>query len=211
MTMTKFAACTVLSAVLLGSALTACGSSERPRIHTETDAPETWVKRSLWTEKSGEKTLVMVVGRAGNASLDQSMAIDNAEQDARERMALYLAGTVQAFRERLATLASIKGKRGEVGDGSVPGVAAELTSKDVRGGRALADTAVRGLEIVNSVTDKTADTLLVLGQLDFDRFRGILARATVLTVTERQLINENTEEVRRAMDQALQEAQKQMQ
>lgn len=198
----------LVAAANCGLITVGCGGSPPAAVKTDTESPETWTKRTLWTEKKGDQVFVMVVGRASNASLDQTMAMDTAEQDAREHVALYLASTVQAFRERLSVLMSTKGKRDIGGGEGKAGSSAELSEKNTNAGRSIADTTVRGLEVINSAVDKDTDTQLVLGRLDIAKLREVLAQSTALSELERQRINENAQDARDAMDQALEDARR---
>jgi hypothetical protein len=191
--------------VLMGglAILPACGGSgagEPASSASRADTP--WWKKSVWTEKHGDATLIMVTGRTGNASLDEGMAMDNASQDAREQMALYLDATTTAFRERLRKMISASGKKA---DGTVAG-AAEKTETDMAGGRTLAEAAVRGLEVVDSRRDEESDTFYVLGQLDVKALRDALASSAALSEEERQRIEEDSAEVKEAMESAIEDA-----
>lgn len=187
--------------VLIALMVLSCSLFKKPEVKTSVEDPNSWRKRGIWTEQKGDKTMVMVVGLTGNATLDESMARDKAEQDARERMAIYLGATVQAFRERMARQREIKAKRDGVASSAV-----ELTEQTDRGGRTVADQAVAGLEIVNSYVDKETDTMYVLGRLDIESLRKVLAQDKSLTEEERKLVSQNSEEVKKEMDEALEQA-----
>lgn len=74
----------VYTAILV---LSACGARQ-DRPESAMDDADSWTHRTVWTEKKGDRVVVRVVGRAGHVSLDESMAYDNAEQDAREKLAI---------------------------------------------------------------------------------------------------------------------------
>jgi hypothetical protein len=191
-------------AIVAGAAAPGCGSS-RHEVKTIAEEPTTWHNRGIWTEKQGDRTLLLVVGSSGSASLDRSTAMEAAEQVARERLAIYLGSTVQAFRERLARRRELTVKRID-DDDKVGG--AELTSQNDSGGRTLAERAVRGLEFANSHFDEDSDTLFVLGRLDLENFRKTLVSDRALSEAERDLVARNAAEIRAEMDAALDEARK---
>jgi hypothetical protein len=192
----------VSMAIVAGPALWSCGGS-RHEVKTLAEEPSTWHHRGIWTEKQGDRTLVLVVGSSGNASLDRSSAMEAAEQVARERLAIYLGSTVQAFRERLARRRELAVKRLD-DDDKVGG--AELTSQNDSGGRTIAERAVRGLEFANSHLEEDSDTLFVLGRLDLESFRKTLLSDRALSEAERHLVARNAAEIRAEMDAALDEA-----
>ena len=191
-------------AIVAGSAVWGCGSS-RHEVKTVAEEPTTWHHRGIWSEKQGDRTLLLVVGSSGSASLDRSTALEAAEQVARERLAIYLGSTVEAFRERLARRREIAVKRID-DDDKVGG--AELTSQNDSGGRTVAERAVRGLEFANSHFDEDSDTLFVLGRLDLENFRKTLLSDRALSEAERDLVARNAAEIRAEMDAALEEARK---
>jgi hypothetical protein len=181
-----------------------CGAS-RHEVKTLAEEPSTWHNRGIWTEKQGDRTLLLVVGSSGNASLDRSSAMEAAEQVARERLAIYLGSTVQAFRERLARRREAAFK--PVDDDDKTG-GAELTSQNDSGGRTIAERAVRGLEFANSHLEEDSDTLFVLGRLDLESFRKTLLTDKALSEAERHLVSKNAAEIRAEMDAALDEARR---
>ena len=130
--------------------------------------------------------------------------MEQAEQVARERLAIYLGSTVQAFRERLARRRELAARRD--GDDKVGG--AELTIQHDSGGRTIAERTVRGLEFANSFLEKDTDTLFVLGRLDLDHFRKTLLSDRALSEAERQLVAKNADEIRAEMDAALEDARR---
>jgi len=192
-----------LCAVAVGvSCLAACSGAAPAAKTTNTEDPAAWRNRGIWVEKKDGSTLVMVVGTANNASMDRSMSMDTAEQDARERLTIYLGSTVQAFRERLA-------RRIDKIDKKSSGPAqsgATQTDRTDRAGRTIAENSVRGLEIVNTVAEKDTDTFFVLGRLNFDAFRQVMAQSNALSAAEKEEITRNSEEVRTEFDQALEDA-----
>lgn len=189
---------------LLATALPGCGPTGQAPIKSAQEDPTTWRNRAIWTEKRGESVYVMVVGSASNASLDRGMSLDGAEQDARERLAIYLGATVEAFRERMTRRREVAGRSGE----GEKKASAEQTSQTDRGGRTVAEQAVRGLEVVNTTIEKDTDTLFVLARLDFNAFRSVLAADRALTESERALVAKDAGEVRTELDAALSEARK---
>ena len=191
-------------AIVAGSTVWGCGSA-RHEVKTVAEEPTTWHHRGVWTEKQGDRTLLLVVGSSGSASLDRSTALEAAEQVARERLAIYLGSTVEAFRERLSRRREIAVKRID-DDDKVGG--AELTSQNDSGGRTVAERAVRGLEFSNSHFDEDSDTLFVLGRLDLENFRKTLLSDRALSEAERDLVARNAAEIRAEMDAALEEARK---
>jgi len=191
-----------LAAVACGASVPGCGGSAH-EVKTVAEEPNTWHHRGIWTEKQGDRSMLLVVGASSNASLDRSTALELAEQTARERLAIYLGSTVQAFRERLARRREIAGK--QIGDGDKTG-GAELTVQHDSGGRTLAERTVRGLEFANSYLEKDTDTLFVLGRLDLEAFRKTLLSDRALSEAERRLVAKNADEVRAEMDAALEEA-----
>ena len=190
--------------LVTGSAVSACGSA-RHEVKTLAEEPSTWHHRGVWTEKQGDRTLLLVVGSSGNASLDRSSAMESAEQMARERLAIYLGSTVQAFRERLARRRELAVKR--IDDDDKAG-GAELSSQSDSGGRTVAERAVRGLEFANSHFEEDSDTLFVLGRLDLENFRKTLVSDRALSEAERDLVTKNAAEIRAEMDAALDEARR---
>jgi hypothetical protein len=191
-------------AIVAGSTVWGCGSS-RHEVKTIAEEPTTWHHRGVWSEKQGDRTLLLVVGSSGSASLDRSSALEAAEQVARERLAIYLGSTVEAFRERLSRRREIAVKRID-DDDKVGG--AELTSQNDSGGRTVAERAIRGLEFANSHFDEDSDTLFVLGRLDLENFRKTLLSDRALSEAERDLVARNAAEIRAEMDAALEEARK---
>ena len=191
-------------AIVAASTVCGCGSS-RHEVKTLAEEPSTWHNRGIWTEKQGDRTLLLVVGSSGNASLDRGSAMEAAEQAARERLAIYLGSTVQAFRERLARRRELAVKRID-DDDKVGG--AELTSQNDSGGRTIAERAVRGLEFANSHLEEDSDTLFVLGRLDLENFRKTLLSDRALSEVERDLVARNAAEIRAEMDAALDEARR---
>jgi len=181
-----------------------CGGSPH-EVKTVAEEPDTWHNRGIWTEKQGDRTLVLVVGSSPNATLDRSSAMEAAEQVARERLAIYLGSTVQAFRERLARRRELVAKR--EGDDDKTG-GAELTIQHDSGGRTIAERTVRGLEFANSHFEEDSDTLFVLGRMDLDSFRKTLLSDRALSETERQFAAKNADEIRAEMDAALEEARR---
>jgi hypothetical protein len=192
------------SAVVIGALGTSvgCGGSAH-EVKTAGDEPATWHHRGIWTEKLGDRVMVLVVGSSPSATLDRSSALEAAEQAARERLAIYLGSTVQAFRERLARRRELAARK-TGGDEKTGG--AELTIQHDSGGRTIAERTVRGLEFANTYLEKDTDTLFVLGRLDLDSFRKTLLSDRALTEAERQLVARNADEVRAEMDAALEEA-----
>ncbi|HKQ68235.1 MAG TPA: hypothetical protein VJT73_02800 [Polyangiaceae bacterium] len=192
----------VLGVVVAVSTASACGG-ERHEVKTSAEEPATWRHRGVWTEKQGDHVFVMVVGSATSASLDRGSAMESAEQAARERMAIYLGSTVQAFRERLARRREVAARRS---DDDETRKAAELTSQLDTGGRTIAERSVRGLEFANSFVENSTDTLFVLGRLDLDAFRKTLLSDRALSAAEREMVSKNADVVRAEMDSALEEA-----
>ena len=121
-----------------------------------------------------------------------------------ERLAIYLGATVEAFRERMTRRREVAGRSGE----GEKKASAEQTSQTDRGGRTVAEQAVRGLEVVNTTIEKDTDTLFVLARLDFNAFRSVLAADRALTESERALVAKDAGEVRTELDAALSEARK---
>jgi hypothetical protein len=191
-------------AIVVGPTVWGCGSA-RHEVKTIAEEPTTWHHRGVWTEKQGDRTLLLVVGSSGSASLDRSSALEAAEQVARERLAIYLGSTVEAFRERLSRRRELAVKRID-DDDKVGG--AELTSQNDSGGRTVAERAVRGLEFANSHLDEDSDTLFVLGRLDLENFKKTLLSDRALSEAERDLVAKNAAEIRAEMDAALEEARK---
>jgi hypothetical protein len=189
-------------AVVVG--LSACAPAP-VQVKTSQEDPATWRNRAIWTEKRGDAVYVMAVGSAGNASLDRSMSLDSAEQDARERLAIYLGATVEAFRERMTRRREVAGRASDKEKTS----SSEQTSQTDRGGRTIAEQAVRGVEIVNSTVEKDTDTLFVLARLDFNAFRSVLAADRALSEAERALVAKDASEVRSELDAALADARRQ--
>jgi hypothetical protein len=198
------AAALVSMAVVTGAAVAGCGSA-RHKVKTVAEEPSTWHHRGIWTEKQGDRTLLLVVGSSGSATLDRSSAMEAAEQVARERLAIYLGSTVQAFRERLARRRELAVKRID-DDDKVGG--AELTSQNDSGGRTVAERAIRGLEFANSHFEEDSDTLFVLGRLDLENFRKTLLSDRALSEVERDLVTKNAAEIRAEMDAALEDARR---
>lgn len=186
----------VVGAVLLAS----CSGAQ---VATNPEDPAAWRNRGIWVENKDNVAFVMVVGSTSHASMDRSMSMDTAEQDARERLTIYLGSTVQAFRERLARrIDKVAQKSGS----SAAAGGAEQTDRSDRAGRTIAENSVRGLEIVNSFVEKDTDNLFVLGRLNFDAFRQVLAQSSALSSAEKAEIERNSEEVRQEFDRALQDA-----
>ena len=179
------------------------GAPSEPQ--TAADEPMSWWKKSIWVEKKDGGTNIMVVGRTEHASLDEGMAMDSAEQDAREKISIYLGATVVAFREKLKRRMSTAASR----DGETS-KAAEITTTDDSGGRTIAENTVAGLEVVNSHTDEKTDRFYVLGRLDYENFRSVLEADQALSEAERQYIEKNSDAVREEMDAALQDARSQV-
>jgi hypothetical protein len=160
----------------------------------------------VWTEKKGDRLVVRVVGRASHASLDEAMAYDNAAQDAREQLAIYLAARVDAFRERLRNLQSIDTEGTET-EGKREGGATK-TETDLSGGRTLAQAGAAGLEIITSKMNSDTNTLLVLGELDAERARELLSKQSdVLDGEERARIAQGSAQVKQAWEEALASAE----
>jgi len=198
----KASAVALVSMVIMAaSTVAACGSS-RHEVKTLAEEPDTWHHRGIWTEKQGDRTLLLVVGSSGNASLDRSSAMEAAEQVARERLAIYLGSTVQAFRERLARRRELAVQR--IDEDKAGG--AELTSQNDSGGRTIAERTVRGLEFANSHLEEDSDTLFVLGRLDLENFKKTLLSDKALSEAERNMVAKNAAEIRAEMDAALDEA-----
>jgi hypothetical protein len=187
--------------LLLLVTCTGCAGSAQV-VKSDANDSATWKNRSVWTEKHDDQTFVMAVGSASNASLDRTTSMDSAEQNARERVAIYLRSTVQAFRERLTRKREAIAKKpgGDEASG-----AAEVTKQDDSGGRTIADQAISGLEVINSEVEKDTDTLFVLARLDLAALRSVLAQDVSLTESERKLVAQNADEVRGEMDQALEQ------
>lgn len=178
-----------------------CGGKNEA-IKTTPEDSASWRHRGIWVEKKGDISYVMVVGTSSSASLDHSMSMDTAEQDARERAAIFLGATVQAFRERMTRRREIAAKRS---DGEVA-KAAEQTTQTDRGGRTIAEQAIRGMETINSFTDSKEDTLYVLARVDLQSLRNALATDPSLTDAERDAVTKDSNDVRNEMNAALDEA-----
>ena len=191
----------LLAAVGAGPAATGCGGSPH-EVKTVAEEPHTWHHRGIWTEKQGDRIMVLVVGSSPNATLDRNSAMEAAEQVARERLAIYLGSTVQAFRERLARRRELAVQR--IDEDKAGG--AELTSQNDSGGRTIAERTVRGLEFANSHLEKDTDTLFVLGRLDLENFKKTLLSDHALSEAERHMVAKNAAEIRAEMDAALEEA-----
>lgn len=173
-----------------------CSSAPVPAPKPAANAANTtntpsWARRSVWVQAKAGRQLVFVVGRAPDASLDESSAMDSASQDARENLALYLKAETAAIRVRAGSRSTSKSKE----SGQPPEHSATAESSDERLGATLAAAAVSGLEIVDSTVDARSDTQLVLGQLDLERYRGLLGQSDALTPEERDAINQRWEEV----------------
>lgn len=192
-----------LCVVVSQLSLVSC-SEPSARPNTVVDEPMSWWKRSIWVENKDGASAIMVVGRTEHAALDEGMAMDSAEQDAREKVALYLGATVVAFREKLKRRMSVAASRGE---GTQK--AAEVTTTEDSGGRTIAEKTIAGIEFVNSHTDQATDRFYVLGRLDYANFRSILQADQSLTDEERDFIKENSDAVREEMDAALAESRSQ--
>jgi hypothetical protein len=76
-----------MAAMTLGLAV-ACGGGGAQVAPEDTD---TWRTRGLWIEKHGDTSLVMVVGRAENASMGETFVLSSAEQTRASRLTIQLA------------------------------------------------------------------------------------------------------------------------
>lgn len=191
------AALVVVSVVSLITAIGCAGTQVSPE---DTDS---WRKRGLWVEQEGETQIVNIVGRAENASMGETFVMSTAEQDARARLSIYLGATVTAFRERLARAMANKGKAAGA-DAPTGGYVA--TEDNRQGDRTIADNVVRGMETINSFTDKETDTFYVLGRVNLDTLRKVLSASDALSAAEKEFIAANSEVVSSAWKEAADDA-----
>ncbi len=190
----------VLGLALVGgasAALAGCGGA-KPVVKAED--PASWRHRGLWLESEGDKTLVMVVGRAENAAMGETFVMASAEQDARARLTLYLQATVSAYRERLGRAMAIRGQGGD-SDQAETGF---TSSEELRqGDRSIADNVIGGMETINSFTDKESDRFYVLGRVDMQALKGVLDQSASLTEAQKAFVEENSEVVSEAWAEAV--------
>lgn len=170
-------------------AIFGCGAGTPAR--APAGASPLWLRRTVWVDERAGRKLVFVVGRAPNAALDESSAMDSAAQDARENLALYLKSETHAIRERAGRRVTSK----STGSGQLPSNSASVETHDERAGATVAEAAVSGLEIVDSSIDASTDTQFVLGQLDLERYRVLLGQSEELTAEERDAVSQHWEEV----------------
>jgi hypothetical protein len=180
-----------------GAALGACGARQSPK--TEIEDPNSWRHRGLWVEKQGDQSYVMAVGIAPNASMGRALVMPNAEEDARAKLSEYLGTVVKTFREKLARMDSAVGKSPE---GEVTS-SAQATQRNDSADRSISDNVVRGMETVNSYVDGESDELYVLARVDADSLRQSLSASDALSDAEKQLVQQNSDAVRGAFDEAL--------
>lgn len=180
--------------------VSACASRQTPK--TEIEDANSWRNRGLWVEKKGEQSFVMAVGIAPNASMGRTFAMPNAEGDARAKLSQYLGTVVKTFRERLARMDTTVGKNAE-GEASQ---AAQATQRNDVADRSVSDNVVQGMETLNSYVDGSSDELFVLARVDAQQLRQGLSASDALSDAEKELVRQNSAEVREAFDAALTES-----
>lgn len=190
----------VVLSLSVAAGLPAC-SGAKASVPGDDDTVQ-WYDRPTVVQKSADgNAYVLVVGIGRNVSLDESMALSMAEQDARERMTLYLGGAVAAFRKRLNEQNEIATANSKASEGKS---AAEQTNKFMLAGQTLAQNTVRGMEVVKAKTMNNQK--YVQGRLNLSAFRQVLAESQALSEAERAAIKTNSAEVDAAFDKALDEA-----
>lgn len=193
----------LLALALSSSSLTACGSRQTPK--TEIEDADSWRNRGLWLEKKGDQNFVMAVGIAPNASMGRTFAMPNAEGDARAKLSQYLGTVVKTFRERLARMDTTVGKNAE----GETAQAAQATQRNDIADRSVSDNVVQGMETLNSYVDNGSDELFILARVDAEQLRQGLSASDALSDSEKELVRQNSAEVREAFDAALSESKPQ--
>lgn len=166
------------------------------------DETVAWFERPTVVNKGPDgNAYVLVVGIGRNAGLDESMAMNIAEQDARERLSLYLGGLATAFRKRLNEQNEIAIANSKSAEGKSM---AEQTNKFMLAGQTLAQNAVRGMEVTRSKTINNAK--YVQGRLNLNAYKQVLAESQALSDAERAAIQTNSAEVDEAFQRAMDDA-----